>query len=191
MTPPEQTPGAPLARWRVRLGYPVAAVCFWLARPTLRSIAWGGGIALIGLGIRAAAAGHLRKGEALAVSGPYAYTRNPLYLGSALLAAGFVLASASCFAAALLILYFAAFYPAVMRREERELRERYGAEFEAYAARVPLFWPRLTPVRPPGDEGAGFTWARYRRNREYQAALGFLLAIGVLAALATLGWWRR
>ncbi len=167
-------------RWRVRLGYPVALVCFWAARPVPKWLAIGAGIAVCGLGLRAAAAGHLRKHEQLSTAGPYAYTRNPLYLGSALLAAGFAAASHSLIVAVILAVYFAAFYPAVMRGEEQELRARYGAAFDAYAARVSLFWPRPIPAGAPHDAGASFSWAVYRRNREYRAVLGFLAVIALL-----------
>lgn len=171
-------------RWRVRLGYPLALVYGWLADPTPAGIAIGGAVALAGLLIRGAAAGHLRKHEALATSGPYAYTRNPLYVGSALLAAGFLFAGHSWVAAALIVAYFALFYSGVMRREEQELRARYGAAFEDYAARVPLFWPRLTPA---GSSDLAFSWERYRRNREYQAALGVAFALALLWAKWM--WW--
>jgi len=168
-------------RWRVRLGYPVALVSYALAQPTPRSIAWGAGIAALGLVIRAASAGTLRKGEGLTTAGPYAHTRNPLYLGSALLAGGFLVASASWIVTALVVAYFIVFYPAVMRREEQELHRAHGAAFDDYAARVPRFWPRLTPVKSAGGAApARFSWAQHRRNREYEAALGYLAAIALL-----------
>ncbi len=166
-------------RWRVRLGYPVALLCLWLARPSPRTILAGAAIAMLGLALRALAAGHLRKGEGLATSGPYAYTRNPLYLGSALVATGLLVASGSWVAAAVLTLYFVLFYTAVMRREEQELRERYGAAFAAYAARVPLFRPLLKSSSGPAN-AARFSWAVYRANREYQAALGLLGGVALL-----------
>lgn len=172
-------------RWRVRLGYPLALVYAWLADPAPASIVLGGAVALAGLLIRGAAAGHLRKHEALATTGPYAYTRNPLYFGSALLAAGFLVAGRSWIAAALIVAYFALFYSAVMRQEEHELRVRYGAAFDGYASRVPLFWPRL---RPAGTSDLAFSWERYRRNREYQAALGTVLALALLWAKWM--WWK-
>ena len=172
-------------RWRVRLGYPLALVYVWLAQPAPAFLAVGGGIALLGLLIRAAAAGHLRKHEVLATTGPFAYTRNPLYFGSALLAAGFLVAGRSWIAAALIAAYFALFYSAVMRREEQELRARYGAAFDSYAARVPLFWPRLTPAGAPP---LPFSWELYRRNREYQAALGTFFGLALLWAKWM--WWK-
>lgn len=164
-------------RWRVRAGYPIAAACLWLAAPTPCSIALGAVVAAAGLVLRGAAAGYLRKHEVLATSGPYAWTRNPLYFGTAFLGVGFAVAGWSLWAAALLGGYFLLFYPAVMKREERELREHYGAAFEEYAVHVPLFWPRLSGASSSRE---GFSWALYRRNREYQALLGFLAGLALL-----------
>jgi protein-S-isoprenylcysteine O-methyltransferase Ste14 len=179
-------PGPGWARWRAPLGYPAAALCLWLARPTFRSILIGAAVATIGLLIRAIAAGHLRKREALAHTGPYARTRNPLYFGSALIAAGFALAGRSWPAAARLAIYFGVFYAQVMRREESELREQYGKAFDDYAASVPLFWPRLRAKT--SSQRMQFSFAQYARNREYHAAIGAALTIAVLLALAI---WRK
>ncbi|HWG58755.1 MAG TPA: isoprenylcysteine carboxylmethyltransferase family protein [Candidatus Acidoferrales bacterium] len=169
-------------RWRVRAGYLVAVAYWLLARPTPRSVWMGAIVAGLGLAIRAAAAGHLRKDRELAISGPYARTRNPLYLGSFFLAAGFVVAGSSWWSGVLVAAYFALFYYGVMRNEEQHLRERFGESFDAYAARVPLFFPRMgsrgAAARPPGS---GFSWAQYRRNREYQALIGTILALGAVA----------
>jgi hypothetical protein len=185
---PERTaaPGPAWARWRAPIGYPTAALCLWLAHPTFRSILIGSALAVLGLLIRAAAAGYLRKREALAREGPYALTRNPLYFGSALIAAGFALAGRSWLAAALLALYFIVFYAQVMRREESELREQYGQAFDDYAASVPLFWPRVR-VKTSAN-GIRFSYAQYVRNREYHAAIGAAFTIAVLWALAV---WRK
>jgi protein-S-isoprenylcysteine O-methyltransferase Ste14 len=173
-------------RWRVRLGYPVAVVFCAIATPVPRAIVIGGIVAAFGLLVRAAASGHLRKDEELAVTGPYASTRNPLYLGSAFLAAGFIIAGNSWLAGLLVGLYFAVFYYAVIRNEEEDLRRRFGATFEAYAARVPLFFPSFpkptsevsSPVGSPPENG--FSWAQYRRNREYQALLGTIAGLAIM-----------
>ena len=114
-----------VTRWRVRTGYPLAILYWWLARPTYRSILIGALVAVIGLLVRASAAGHLRKSEALTTTGPYAWTRNPLYLGSSLMAAGFAVAGNSWWGALVLIAYFCIFYPAVMHNKEVELQQRY------------------------------------------------------------------
>jgi protein-S-isoprenylcysteine O-methyltransferase Ste14 len=168
-----------LTRWRVRLGYPVAIVFFLVARPSVTSVIYGAIVGIAGLLIRGAAAGYLYKHEGLAVNGPYGYTRNPLYFGSALLAAGLLMGGRSWLAAVVVAAYFLAFYPGVIKREEGELRAHYGAQFDEYAAHVPLFWPSLRGYRS-GDASPGFSWPQYRRNREYQALLGF---IGVVALL--------
>jgi protein-S-isoprenylcysteine O-methyltransferase Ste14 len=162
----------------VRIGYPLAVACFVLARPTLVTLAFGGALATTGLAIRAAAAGHLCKHESLATSGPYAWTRNPLYFGSLLLGAGFLLAAASWIAALIAILYLALFYPGVMRREEEELHAEYGAAFDEYAKRVPRFLPRA----PHELNSEPFSWNQYYRNHEYQALAGAVLAFAILAA---------
>jgi protein-S-isoprenylcysteine O-methyltransferase Ste14 len=178
-------------RWRVRAGYFVAVAYWLLASPTLRSIIYGAVVAAAGLAIRAAASGHLRKDRELATSGPYAWTRNPLYFGSAFLAAGFIVAGHSWIAGALVAVYFGVFYYAVMRNEERDLRARFGAAFEDYAARVPLFFPGLAQRRhsadPASASSAKFSRAQYRRNREYQALIGTIIG---LAALALRMWIR-
>jgi protein-S-isoprenylcysteine O-methyltransferase Ste14 len=164
-------------RWRVPVGYPVALLCFWLARPTPRTLAAGAAIALLGLILRGLAAGHLRKNSQLTMSGPYARVRNPLYLGSMLLAIGFGVAARSWIAAAVLLAYFGFFYTLTVRREERWLAARYGAAFAEYAARVPAFLPRL---RSAQSAGQSFSWSLYRSNREYRAALGMALAMVLL-----------
>jgi protein-S-isoprenylcysteine O-methyltransferase Ste14 len=173
-------------RWRVRLGYPVAILYWVFATPTWRSIAYGAIVAILGLMVRGASAGYLRKDRELAITGPYARTRNPLYLGSAILAAGFVIAGHSWVAGLLVSVYFAVFYYAVMRNEEEDLRLRFGAEFDAYAARVPLFFPKLfagnDSAAGPGarESDEAFSWAQYRRNREYRAFLGTVGAMGMV-----------
>jgi protein-S-isoprenylcysteine O-methyltransferase Ste14 len=176
-------------RWRVRFGYPVAIIYWLLATPTSRSIAYGTVVALFGLFVRAAAAGYLRKDRELAVTGPYALTRNPLYLGSAILAAGFVVASHSWTAGLLVSLYFGIFYYAVMRNEEEDLRMRFGQDFNAYASRVPLFFPNpFASGKPQSPESSGtnaevnggFSWAQYRRNREYRALFGAVAAMAMV-----------
>jgi protein-S-isoprenylcysteine O-methyltransferase Ste14 len=164
-------------RWRVRVGYPVGVAAFWFARPEAKWLGCGVGIAVAGLLLRGYAAGHLRKHEQLAVSGPYAHTRNPLYLGSVLLGAGFSVASHSWISTTLLAAYLLVFYPPVIRREERELKSLYGAAFEEYARQVPAFCPRLTAAARSGQK---FSWSLYRRNREYEAAMGLVVAMAVL-----------
>lgn len=169
--------GALVARWRVRLGYVLAVLVLWFARPTPISILIGAVVGAVGLWIRACAAGYLHKQEVLTVSGPYSYTRNPLYFGSAFLALGVAVASRSWISAAMLLAYFGVVYSMVMRREEGELLGHHGEAFRLYAATVPLFFPRLTPARPDGTAASAFSFAQYKKNHEYQAALGYLLLL--------------
>jgi protein-S-isoprenylcysteine O-methyltransferase Ste14 len=172
------------SRWRVRVGYPLAIAVLAVARPTPKSVVAGAALGAIGLLVRALAAGHLRKQEVLTKTGPYAYTRNPLYLGSAILAAGAGVATWSWISAAILCGYFAFFYSIVMRREEGELRAQFGAAFDEYAAAVPLFLPRLTPATAPvGSASGSFSFAQYKKNREYRAVIGFLLLLAVLVVI--------
>ena len=175
------------ARWRVRLGYPLAIVALVLARPTPRSILFGALLGIAGLLLRALAAGHLHKQEVLTVSGPYAYTRNPLYLGSAMLTLGAAIATRSWISGLLLLGYFALFYSIVMRREEQELRFHHVTSFEEYAHAVPLFVPRLAPANLPGSREGALSFAQYKKNREYRAAIGFLLLLLVLLAIWRFG----
>src|SRR5882762_9006238 len=119
-----------IARWRVRLGYLLAIVVLWFARPNPKSIAIGAAIGIFGLWLRASAAGYLKKQEVLTMTGPYAHTRNPLYFGSAILTAGAAWAMHSWISAAILWVYFAVVYFVVMRREEVELRDHHGEAFD-------------------------------------------------------------
>lgn len=166
-------------RIRVPLGFVFAVLYFWLAKPAWRSIALGGAVILPGLLIRALASGHVRKNEALATSGPYGYTRNPLYLGSLLIGAGFAVAARSWWVGVALVLMFVAIYLPVIRAEEAFLREKFP-EFEEYARSVPRMFPRIIP-RPSGEASGGFSMALYLKHREYNALVG---AAAMLAALA-------
>ncbi len=161
-------------RWRVRLGYPLAIAVLYFSRPTPRSILLGALVGVIGLWVRAYAAGYLHKQEVLTVTGPYAYTRNPLYLGSAILAR---------ISALIPIAYFAVFYSIVMRQEANELRLRHGASFEEYACAVPLIIPRLTAAKLAGVSAGSFSFTQYKKNQEWQAAVGFLFLLFVLLAI--------
>lgn len=185
--------GTWVQRWRVPLGFLCAPVFVLLAEPTARTLAAGGTIALAGLLVRAWASGHIRKNERLAVSGPYAHTRNPLYLGSMVMGLGFTVAAAGTWwlfvlFAGLFAALFLGIYLPVMRVESATLAELFGDEYERYAREVPLLIPRLTPYRKGNNpEQTKFDAGLYLRYREYRAALGSLLAWCVLALKAVLG----
>src|ERR1700737_3887793 len=175
--------GAFFARWRVRLGYPLAIAVLFFARPNPRSIFCGALVGLVGLALRAWAAGYLHKQEVLTVTGPYAYTRNPLYLGSAVLALGVAIATRSWISSLLLGLYFVVFYSMVMHREEDELRLRHAENFDRYASAVPLFFPRLAPAKLSVNGSAAFSPIQYKKNHEWQAAVGFSLLLIILVLI--------
>jgi protein-S-isoprenylcysteine O-methyltransferase Ste14 len=165
-------------RIRVPLGFVFAVLYFWLARPTWRFLAFGAILIVPGLLIRALASGHVRKNEALATSGPYAYTRNPLYLGSLLIGMGFGVAARSWWVGAALVVMFFAIYLPVIRDEESFLRQNFP-EFDEYAQRVPRMVPRMFPRIAPQsgtpDTPAGFSFDLYLKHREYNALLGAVL----------------
>jgi protein-S-isoprenylcysteine O-methyltransferase Ste14 len=168
-----------VARWRVPFGFALGIAYLVFAQPVWPLLIAGSAVALVGLGIRAYAAGHLEKDQNLAMGGPYAYTRNPLYLGSLLLGVGLVVAGAQWILAVVFVVFFLVVYLPVMRREERNLRKRFGRKFDDYAAAVPLFFPHQKPLKPSLTK---FEWNRYRKNREYEAALGYLAGVVFLIA---------
>jgi len=173
-------------RIRVPLGFLFAVLYFWLARPTWRSLMLGAIGVLAGLFIRALASGHVRKNEALAVSGPYAYTRNPLYLGSLVMGLGFCVAARSWWVGAALVLMFVAIYLPVISGEEKFLTQRFP-EFEEYARRVPRMVPRLTRGSKSRDEPpGGFSSDLYLKHREYNALLGAMAMMAGLVVKMTI-----
>jgi protein-S-isoprenylcysteine O-methyltransferase Ste14 len=169
-------------RIRVPLGFLFAVLYFWLARPSWRSLIVGAIVVAPGLLIRALASGHVRKNESLATSGPYAYTRNPLYLGSLLMGLGFAVAARSWWVGVALVVMFFAIYVPVIRDEEAFLRRTFS-EFEEYAQRVPRMFPRLTHA--PGEASPGFSWDLYLKHREYNALLGVLAMMAGLVVKMT------
>ena len=173
-------------RIRVPLSFVFAIAYVWVAAPTALSLAVGMPITAVGLALRAAAAGHVRKDRELTTSGPYAYTRNPLYLGSFILGVGFTIASGQLLLAIPFAALFLGIYFPVMRVEARHLAESFGEDFDLYARAVPLFLPRLTPYKDEKTLGAKFDASLYLRYREYRAALGLLIAWCVLALKAVL-----
>ena len=169
---------------RVPLGFAFAILYVLLARPTGASIAIGMAIAVPGLLLRGLASGHVQKNEQLTTSGPYAHTRNPLYLGSLILAAGFTSAARSWWIALAVVVFFLAIYVPVIRAEEKFLRERFP-EFEDYAQNVPALLPR--PTAHKGAHGQ-FSWDLYLKHREYNSILG----AAAIAAVLVVKWiWIR
>jgi protein-S-isoprenylcysteine O-methyltransferase Ste14 len=167
-------------RVRVPLGFVTAGAYILMARPTKTSIWMGSAVAIMGLVIRALASGHVKKNEVLTVTGPYAYTRNPLYFGSLVLATGFVIASRSWWVALVVVVLLFAIYLPVIRSEEDFLRARFP-EFAEYERHVPRLFPRLRPHKGGSEL---FYWHLYWKHREYNAALGTALMMAALAIKA-------
>jgi protein-S-isoprenylcysteine O-methyltransferase Ste14 len=164
-----------VARLRVATGFVLVAAFAWFSQPDFNSLIWGLPVSALGLLLRGWATGHLEKNIRLAESGPYAYVRNPLYLGTALVAAGLVIASRRWLLAVLFAAVFLLIYLPVIELEEQHLRHLFPS-FEAYAQRVPPLWPTLGGVK----SDRRFQWVLYVRNREYQALLGWLAGVALL-----------
>jgi len=163
-------------RIRVPLGFLFAVLYLWLAKPTLASLLIGAVVAIPGLIIRAIASGHVQKNEQLATSGPYAYTRNPLYLGSLILAIGFAIAGRNLWIGAAVVVFYLSIYWPVIRGEEEFLRGKF-VDFEEYCRHVPRLLPRFTPY---GSSAGSFSSQLYWKHREYNAAVGSLAIFAVL-----------
>ena len=172
--------GTWIQRWRVPLGFLCAAAFLFFAQPTPRALLIGASVSLLGLALRAWAAGHIRKNAELATSGPYAFTRNPLYLGSFLLGLGFTIASGRLVLGLLFAALFLGIYLPVMRVEASTMATLFGKDFETYRKAVPLFFPRLMPFRQNESAVNRFDGRLYLRYREYRAALGLVVAWGLL-----------
>jgi protein-S-isoprenylcysteine O-methyltransferase Ste14 len=162
-------------RMRVPAGFVLLVTFAWLSRPSIDSMLLGIPVAVLGLALRGWAAGHLAKNEELATSGPFAYVRNPLYLGTLITAAGLVLAARESWLAVIFAAAFGLVYLPAIELEEQHLRVIF-AGYAAYAARI----QRFLPVAKWASSESAFSWALYRRNEEYKALAGFLIAVGWL-----------
>lgn len=159
-----------LARWRVPLGYVLGIVAFLLAAPTPRALALGASVGAVGEALRIWAAGHLEKGREVTRSGPYALTRHPLYLGSAIMGAGFAIAARSIVVALIVGVYLVLTITAAIRSEEAHLTDKFGSAYADYRGGRGV------------DASRRFTVGRALRNREYRALAGFIAVIALLAA---------
>ncbi len=168
-----------LQRYRVPLGFVFAGLFILVAKPTLVLLASGAILSVIGLFIRGWASGHIQKNKELAVSGPYAYTRNPLYFGSFLLGIGIMIGSGSWWIGLLFVILFLGIYLPVMSVESDELTAIFGDTYSQYAKSVPLFFPGF---RRYAESDKKFEMSLYLRYREYRAAIGFAAIVLVLIA---------
>jgi len=158
-----------IARLRVTIGFIAAVAVLWLAHPSGRSLAAGAVVAIVGEAIRIWAAGHLEKGREVTSSGPYAFTRHPLYLGSTIIGIGLAIASASAIVAVLVLGYLSITLTAAISTEEAHLTEKFGTAYPDYRG-----------GRQVGERRR-FSFARAMRNREYRAIAGLVIAIAFLA----------
>lgn len=154
-----------LARVRVFLGFIFAAVALWLATPTRESLLIGGAIMIAGECVRLWAAGHLEKSREVTRSGPYRFTRHPLYLGSSLIGIGFAVAANHLIVALIVVTYLVLTLTAAVRSEEAHLRQKFGDAYDAYAEK------RAAPM------ARSFSWSRALRNREHHAMAGLIAAL--------------
>jgi protein-S-isoprenylcysteine O-methyltransferase Ste14 len=164
----------------VPAGWALGVLVVVLARPEAWSLGLGLPLAVLGEALRIWASGHIEKTERLATGGPYAHSRNPLYVGSVLIAVGVAVGCASPWVVAAVAAYFLAFYPSVMREEEAYLAAKFPEEHAAWSAAVPLFWPRAAPA---GPRASRFAWWRVSRNREWRTAAALPLVAALLLAL--------
>jgi protein-S-isoprenylcysteine O-methyltransferase Ste14 len=171
--------GTWIQRWRVPLGFLCAALFVLFAKPRPMTLALGAQFSLVVFLLRAWASVLLIKNDALATTGPYAHTRNPLYLGSFIMGLGFTIASGRWWLGVLFVALFLGIYLPVMRVESATLSKLFGESYAAYAAAVPMFVPRVTRYRAAQAEQA-FDQKLYLRYREYRAALGLVFAWGLL-----------
>jgi len=171
-----------IQRLRVPIGFITAVLFVVFSRPTWGSLAVGAPIALCGAIFRAWASGHLRKNAELAVGGPYAFTRNPLYFGSFVMAIGCAVCGGSLWLGLWLTALFLAVYLPVMQAESAHMRKLFAGDYDKWAANVPFFLPRVTPYR--NGRTRSFDRRQYLRHREYRAAIGLAIVIAALSLKA-------
>lgn len=171
-------------RWRVRAASIGLILAIIFARPDLISFLTGLGICFLGLLIRTWSAGHLRKEKKLAISGPYQYTRNPLYLGNFVIGISVAFASRSWWVLGYFAAYFLLFYPLVIKREIKRMKEFFPEEYDEYKKKAPIFFPSW--ISSSFSEKNKFSWKLFRKNKEWRALIGAFLFWVILALKMTL-----
>ncbi|MFW6124144.1 MAG: methyltransferase family protein [Acidobacteriota bacterium] len=161
-----------LTKWRVRAGSLAALASLILARPSFKSILLGFLISLLGLFLRTWACGHIQKEEKLSVSGPYRYTRNPLYLGNLIIGIGIIAGSRSWWVFGIFCFYFLIFYPVVIDIEKQKMEKLFPKQYKNFK-KVPLFIPNLQPKL--FQDKKKFRWGLFLENKEYRAFTGVML----------------
>jgi len=171
-------------RWRVRAASIGLILAIIFARPDLTSFLTGLGICFLGLLIRTWSAGHLRKEKELAISGPYQYTRNPLYLGNFMIGISVAFASRSWWVFGYFAAYFLLFYPLAIKKEMERMKELFPGEYDEYKKKAPLFFPTWKSFSFSGKNK--FSWKLFRKNKEWRALIGAFLFWVILALKMTL-----
>lgn len=166
--------GAIVSRNRIIVSLLLGVALWFLSKPTPLSIAAGAPFVILGEAIRTWSSGHIRKNQALATTGPYAFTRNPLYLGSGMMGFGFILMGRSWSLLLLFLMFFTLIYRFTILREEEKLSARFGPQFAAYAASVPRFFPRLSAWR---RTETAFDWGLVLKHREHRTWLGIVVVL--------------
>jgi len=175
---PETTWNRTIYRWRVRSSLFLILLIIVLAKPTWSSILGGLAICALGLLIRAWASGHIKKEKELAMTGPYRYTRNPLYLGNFILGVSVAVGTNSWWCVLIFAVYFLVFYPPVIKEERERMKRLFPAKYDEYKKHVPLFFPKLKPLFSASP--IKFSWSLYKKNREYRALLGSFIFWAIL-----------
>lgn len=171
-------------RWRVRAASIGLILAIIFAKPDLTSFLTGLGVCFLGLLIRTWSAGHLRKEKELAISGPYQYTRNPLYLGNFVIGISVAFASRSWWVLGYFAAYFLLFYPFVIKEEMKRMKKLFPYEYDEYKKKAPLFFPTWKSFTIPGKNK--FSWKFFRKNKEWRALIGAFLFWVILALKMTL-----
>jgi protein-S-isoprenylcysteine O-methyltransferase Ste14 len=177
---PKKTLKQILYRWRVRTGFVCILLAVLISRPTLLSFLLGLGICILGILLRTWASGHLRKEKELTCSGPYRFTRNPLYLANLIIGMSVAVASWTWWVVGIFFIYFLIFYPAVLSREKEKMQAMFPEEYEKFKKEVPFFFPFLGRTCAPN--GNRFSKEIYKKNREYRAFFGAVAFWLTLAA---------
>jgi protein-S-isoprenylcysteine O-methyltransferase Ste14 len=175
---PETKLGRTIYRWRVRSSLFLVLLILILAKPAWKNILIGLAVCALGLLIRAWASGHIKKEKELAVTGPYQYTRNPLYLGNFILGLSIAFGTNSWWCVLIFAAYFLVFYPPVIREERERMKRLFPDKYEEYKKKVPLFFPRLKT--PSSADPIKFSWSLYKKNREYRALFGSIIFWAIL-----------
>ncbi len=167
--------------WRVRSGFLALILSVLVARPTLLSLLGGLAVTSAGLAIRLWACGHLKKEKELTTSGPYRYTRNPLYLGNVFIGIGVVISSNFWGAILIFAIYFLVFYPVIILEEKSRMHKLFPQQYKTYSQKVPLFFPKIRSSWPKNPQK--FSWELFKKNKETRALFGALIYWVILTVL--------